>query len=350
MSEVQRSLELLLQCQVCFEEFEEVGDHVPRLLPCTHTLCHTCIGQLIQGTKIECPECRKKHEMTNKEKSFPQNKYLLANLKRKSSQQNTTPYEFQKCKEHGKELNMFCRDLECNRLICRTCLKKEHKKHDFTEIEDQEKDLLMQDVVKIKVNFEAKLKIISTAKKDITNKTKAVIAELMKTKEEINLHIDKMIKESEEQNSLGNMHIDNEVSAINSNFDLLSSIQQNIESEEDMNYEEIMNNRETLIGISEYNDKNLSGVRSFGYPVLVMDRSLVEGILGIIKTDEVTIILPEPENPIHTKISETPATKIINASQLKCSGILSCFYFVLSLDRLLVNTHQQYSEFLCVIY
>ena len=131
-----------------------------------------------------------------------------------------------------------------------------------------------------------------------------------------------MIKESEEQNSLGNRHIDDEVAAINSNFDLLSSIQRNIESEENMSYEEIMNNRDTVIGISEHNAKNLSGVRSFGYPVVIMDRSLVDGILGIVKTDEVSITLPVPENPIHVKISETLPAKIINASQLKCSGIL----------------------------
>ena len=82
---------------------------------------------------------------------------------------------------------MFCRDPECNTPICKTCLKKEHKKHDFPEIEDQEKDLLMQEVVKIMMNLEAKVKIISTAKKkDITDKTKAVMAELMKNKEEFN--------------------------------------------------------------------------------------------------------------------------------------------------------------------
>ena len=28
-------------CPICFEPHEEAGDHLPRLLPCTHTLCHT---------------------------------------------------------------------------------------------------------------------------------------------------------------------------------------------------------------------------------------------------------------------------------------------------------------------
>ena len=80
------TFELLFSCQVCFEEFEEDGAHVPRLLPCTHTLCHNCIGRLIQENRIECPECREKHEAKNEEKSFPQNKYILTQIKRKSSQ------------------------------------------------------------------------------------------------------------------------------------------------------------------------------------------------------------------------------------------------------------------------
>ena len=33
------SLEHILACQICLEYFEETGDHVPRLLPCTDTLC-----------------------------------------------------------------------------------------------------------------------------------------------------------------------------------------------------------------------------------------------------------------------------------------------------------------------
>ena len=89
MAEAPRSLELLLQCQVCFEDFEDDGAHVPRMLPCTHTLCHTYIGRLIQEGMTECPECRQKHEAKKEEKSFPQNKYILTQIKMKSAQEQT---------------------------------------------------------------------------------------------------------------------------------------------------------------------------------------------------------------------------------------------------------------------
>ena len=319
MAEAARSLELLLQCQVCFQDFGEDGAHVPRLLPCTHTLCHSCIGRLIQEDTIECPECRKKHEAKNEEKSFPQNKYILTQIKRKSTQEQPKAHEFQKCEEHGKELNLFCLDQKCNKPICRTCLKKEHKKHEITDIEDQDKEALMKEVMEIKMNLEAKVKIISTVKKDVIEKTNAAFADLKKTKEEIVSCIDKMIKEIEDQNKHENTQIDDELSAMNSTIELLSSVQQNIEDEEDMSYEGIMNHRDTVAGISEHNTENLSGMRSFGYPVYSVDKSPADVIAGTLKTEEITITLPEPEDLSHEKIGKIPT--ITNASQPKYSGV-----------------------------
>ena len=71
------------------------------------------------------------------------------------------------------------------------------------------------------------------------------------------------------QNRLEKTHIDDEFSAIKSNLDLLNSIHRNIEFEEDMGYEEIMNHRDTVMGIAKYNKENFSGQRSFHYQVLV---------------------------------------------------------------------------------
>ena len=39
-------------CPVCFEPYEESGGHVPRILPCYHTLCEVCVGGLLaQGNQ-----------------------------------------------------------------------------------------------------------------------------------------------------------------------------------------------------------------------------------------------------------------------------------------------------------
>ncbi|CAG0903575.1 unnamed protein product [Darwinula stevensoni] len=45
-----------LECKICEEGFRAEGDRVPRLLPCGHTLCHSCLGMLARGgTSVLCP-------------------------------------------------------------------------------------------------------------------------------------------------------------------------------------------------------------------------------------------------------------------------------------------------------
>ena len=130
--------------------------------------------------------------------------------------------------------------------------------------------------------------------------------------------------EAEGHNRIENIRIDDELSAMNSNIELLSSIQQNIEDEEDMSYEGIMNHRDTMAGVSEHNTGNLSGVRTFGYPVLFVDKQSEVYTLGNIRAEEITITLPEPEDLSHENIHKIPT--ITNASQLKCSGIFLKYY------------------------
>ena len=78
----------MTNCSVCFEVYAETGSHIPRLLPCTHTVCEMCIRQLIQGKEaFNCPECRVRHPAHNGVKTFPQNKYILTHIKRQIPQQ-----------------------------------------------------------------------------------------------------------------------------------------------------------------------------------------------------------------------------------------------------------------------
>jgi hypothetical protein len=41
----------MLQCTICCEEFTVDGAFVPRLLPCGHTMCHTCVCKLAANKK-----------------------------------------------------------------------------------------------------------------------------------------------------------------------------------------------------------------------------------------------------------------------------------------------------------
>ena len=100
--------ENLLICGVCLEEYQHSGACIPRLLPCTHTLCERCLIQLLGGGggALECPECKAKHAAPNKEKTFPQNKYLLTVIRRRESKKEE-PKEVRKSSVLKKSNGIF---------------------------------------------------------------------------------------------------------------------------------------------------------------------------------------------------------------------------------------------------
>ena len=259
-----------------------------------------------------------KHEAKKEEKSFPQNKYILTQIKRKPPKQPTT-IGFQKCEEHRKELSLYCKEPDCGKPICRLCLGKHHKKHDIIAIEEQGKEVLMRDLMRIDMNLGTKVEMILQAKKNIGERTKSTIEEIKRKKEEFDRHFQKMIKEAEGQSRLQSMLIDDEISAMYSNIQLLRSLRQNIQNEEEISHEEIISSREAIRGIIENINANLSGERSFEYPVVSLFGCFVEEFLGDVTQEEITIPMPD----LHTEMKEQVIPKnITNAAELNCTSKL----------------------------
>ena len=48
------------ECPVCFDTYQNEGEQCPKLLPCSHTVCLNCLGQLARNgnSHVRCPECR----------------------------------------------------------------------------------------------------------------------------------------------------------------------------------------------------------------------------------------------------------------------------------------------------
>ncbi len=74
-----------VECPVCFLQYQPAGEHVPKLLPCSHSVCLCCLKQLLQAglmySQITCPECRKLHQVSKAmgPQAFPANRYILEN-------------------------------------------------------------------------------------------------------------------------------------------------------------------------------------------------------------------------------------------------------------------------------
>ena len=63
LSESLQKLDDELTCPVCTDHFKE-----PKVLPCLHYYCKTCIADLIKrakGRPFNCPECRREVQASN---------------------------------------------------------------------------------------------------------------------------------------------------------------------------------------------------------------------------------------------------------------------------------------------
>ncbi len=120
-------------CLVCFEPFDTTNI-LPRLLPCSHTLCETCVTQLMRGGLLMCPQCRKKHSASGVQ-AFPQNRYILKYLEDKSAAQQ----ENEKCADHGRNLSFYCKNDDCDKAICHVCLLQKHRGHSVSDFIDEKK-------------------------------------------------------------------------------------------------------------------------------------------------------------------------------------------------------------------
>ena len=51
-----------MYCEICFLTFSSAEQRAPRILPCGHTFCESCLNDMVRTNKkkgkINCPSCR----------------------------------------------------------------------------------------------------------------------------------------------------------------------------------------------------------------------------------------------------------------------------------------------------
>ena len=243
----------ITHCPVCFEDYEEQGDHIPRILPCHHTLCENCVKKLLKENSLICPQDRIKHDAAKGFKTFPENQYIITHIQREKAKQTT---EF--CVEHKWPMIFFCTEFSCNKLICSKCLK-DHKYHDFESIDDMkerkyEEFISKLDIVQKELS-DSKLKTMKEIT-DLRNRyascrktLKTRKAECLKLVEQvINKIYDKLKQEALEEKEVASSAIEENLVLIEENLLLVDNIHMNTKLNEST-VEEVIDSLKTVSDI-----------------------------------------------------------------------------------------------------
>ena len=185
----------LTQCPVCFEPYEEDGDHIPRILPCHCTLCQACIGKLLRNNALECPQDRQKHQAERGVKTFSQNKYVLAYLRKDLKQQDS---EYEECTEHHLKMILFCKHELCNKAICPLCMSENHLRHNVVNILQETKHQLSTKTIVIMERFSSYKENIVFAKQQGEDDYEKQVERLKERKQEILQDLDSKMADCED--------------------------------------------------------------------------------------------------------------------------------------------------------
>ena len=140
---IENDEDCLTGCPVCAEPYTETGHHVPKLLPCTHSVCLKCLGEKVfrhQDNTLDCPKCGMNHEFVCGIHFVPVNPYIICSVK-KSRKQRCIGRLTELCGKHERELRFFCWESLCQRAICSLCVKGDHKNHDWDDLKQAEEKL-----------------------------------------------------------------------------------------------------------------------------------------------------------------------------------------------------------------
>ena len=168
----------ITKCPDCSKLFQEKGERVPRLLPCTHTACTKCLEERLDGSNLVCPSCSFTHVVAQGICDIQENRYILKHLQSIS----------QRCEKHQRDYILFCDEVDCKNLVCSACMKVEHRNHCLKGIEDvteQHRESLLNRLEKFQVDFQSNRQKLLDIRKIIDEKSAECVDKIKKHTEEL---------------------------------------------------------------------------------------------------------------------------------------------------------------------
>ena len=122
----------MVQCSICLEALTD-----PRVLPCMHTFCLTCLKQCGQrrraGELFPCPLCRKQFKIPEGGLDELTKNFLMQTLidMQKAGPTNQTIKPCKDCLEERGAFELYC--IDCNTNPCLKCTKDHETKQSFKD-------------------------------------------------------------------------------------------------------------------------------------------------------------------------------------------------------------------------
>ena len=244
-------------CPVCFEAYEESGNHLPRILPCFNTLCESCIKKLLKNTNfLICPIERDPHAAPKGEVTFPQNKYIVSHLRKNKIEDvekaRLVGVKFQICKTHGRDMSLFCKEKGCQTPICSLCLLQSHKSHtieDIVEVQAQESDKLSAKIKILRGDLQSYKNKMEVLKKDMEDKHSECKARIDEAKEEMEKLYEALYAEAEDHRNKQLREMDEKIASVSERLIILDSVKEN--TDKDTQYTEIASRRKKVQDVTD---------------------------------------------------------------------------------------------------
>ena len=220
-----------------------------------------------------------------------------------------------KCKEHGKALEFYCKNSKC--------LLKEHRTHDVEDLQEVKEEsckLLRTNIESLEIMLQQREKQFETCKKEMNEALEDSIRKVETKKNEIIQTYDKLIKEINDHKTNLNKKIVDELSNFQGIITLISGMLE-VTNKQNTTYEEILNTLEILKTIDSEDQKHFEEVRNFSYPVYRENKMCAEKYFGNLAKEEICIDTVETKStPVIAVDLKPPISSKEKENNIKCEG------------------------------
>ncbi|PWA22856.1 hypothetical protein CCH79_00002305 [Gambusia affinis] len=189
-----------LVCSICLDHY-----HSPKVLPCLHTFCESCLQNYIppESLTLSCPVCRQTSILPEKGVGALQNNFFITNLMEREPEcsrpeacsvlESVSAAVAGKplcCPNHeGKVMEFYCES--CETAMCLDCTEGEHRDHmtvPLRDVVEQHKAVLKTQLDAIHSRLPqltAAVELVSEISRQLNERKTEAVAEINSTFEEL---------------------------------------------------------------------------------------------------------------------------------------------------------------------